>query len=180
MASDRPFGSCKSAAEPLGRLRRLLTPYEQACYVALGQILTHSLEATCRTLQQNDPEQEGCLCGAHAQTADGHCRLWRTSYRCGKHPLRSRKLMLTRSMLLGILCFAAATVAASIPPWLCPWKASCPWAETPRATRSSGVHRPSDAVVCMCRSITPAGACPGRVRPGASRRRPCVVRRACG
>jgi Xaa-Pro dipeptidase len=55
---DRPLGELKVAAEPLRKLRRLLTPYEQACARALGQILAHALEATCRTITPGETERE--------------------------------------------------------------------------------------------------------------------------
>jgi Xaa-Pro aminopeptidase len=42
----------------LRRLRRTLTLYEQACLVGMGQLLSHALEATCRTLQRNETERE--------------------------------------------------------------------------------------------------------------------------
>jgi Xaa-Pro aminopeptidase len=45
-------------AEPLRRLRRQLTPYEGACLMALGQVVGHALEATCRTLALHDTERE--------------------------------------------------------------------------------------------------------------------------
>jgi Xaa-Pro aminopeptidase len=73
----------------LARLRQLLTPYEQACLMALGQILAHALEATCRTVQPNDTEREVAGHVAHrlihrgvhplhvAVAADGRSRLYR-------------------------------------------------------------------------------------------------------
>jgi Xaa-Pro dipeptidase len=42
----------------LRHLRRKLTTYEQACYRALGQIISHALEACCRTLTQGETERE--------------------------------------------------------------------------------------------------------------------------
>src|SRR5436309_10709679 len=50
MASDRPLGNCKVVGEMLEKARRQMTPYEQACYLALGGIVAHALEATCRTM----------------------------------------------------------------------------------------------------------------------------------
>ncbi len=44
--------------EQLGHLRRVLTPYEQACFRAVGAIVSHALEATCRSLAPNDTERE--------------------------------------------------------------------------------------------------------------------------
>jgi Xaa-Pro aminopeptidase len=42
----------------LRKLRRVLSPYEQACMIALGQIIAHALEATCRTLERQESERE--------------------------------------------------------------------------------------------------------------------------
>jgi Xaa-Pro aminopeptidase len=58
VACDRPWGGCQSAAEAIRRLRRALTPYERACYRALGETLSHALEATCRTLNRGTTERE--------------------------------------------------------------------------------------------------------------------------
>ncbi len=44
--------------QPLRKLRRNLTPYEQACLIALGQIVAHALEATCRTIESGESERE--------------------------------------------------------------------------------------------------------------------------
>ncbi|HXG10856.1 MAG TPA: M24 family metallopeptidase [Gemmataceae bacterium] len=58
VATDRPRGDAPVVAEQLRRLRLSLTPYEQACYRALGQILSHALEATARTMLPNETERE--------------------------------------------------------------------------------------------------------------------------
>lgn len=58
VACDIPFGSCKVVGEELGRRRRNLTEYERACYRALGQILSHALEATGRTFAKGESERE--------------------------------------------------------------------------------------------------------------------------
>lgn len=58
IASDRSLGDCKPVGDKLGRLRRVLTGYEQACFRALGQVLGHALEATCRTMVPNLTERE--------------------------------------------------------------------------------------------------------------------------
>jgi Xaa-Pro dipeptidase len=58
LASDEPFDECQPLGEPLARLRRALSPYEIACYRALGQILSHALEATGRTLTRGETERE--------------------------------------------------------------------------------------------------------------------------
>jgi Xaa-Pro aminopeptidase len=51
-------GSFVLVDDTLRKLRRALTPYEQACLTALGQLLSHGLEAACRTMARNDTERE--------------------------------------------------------------------------------------------------------------------------
>jgi hypothetical protein len=58
VACDRSLDGCEEVAERLRQMRRRLTPYEQACYRALGQIISHALEAACRTLAAGDNERE--------------------------------------------------------------------------------------------------------------------------
>lgn len=58
VACDSPFGSCKMVREELGNRRRVLTEYERACYRALGQIVSHALEATGRTFVMGETERE--------------------------------------------------------------------------------------------------------------------------
>jgi Xaa-Pro dipeptidase len=57
-ASDLALNHCKVVGNPLRHLRRKLTAYEQACHRALGQILSHALEACCRTLSPGETERE--------------------------------------------------------------------------------------------------------------------------
>jgi Xaa-Pro aminopeptidase len=57
-ACDLPYGSCTPVGDRLRLMRRALSPYEQACYRALGQLLAHALEATCRTLTAGETERE--------------------------------------------------------------------------------------------------------------------------
>jgi Xaa-Pro dipeptidase len=58
VACDRPSGDAKVVGDRLRRLRRQLTAYEQACLRALGHIVSHALEATCRTMEPNQTERE--------------------------------------------------------------------------------------------------------------------------
>jgi len=58
IACDQSLGPCKVVAEPLQRFRRLLSEYDRACYRALGQVVSHALEATGRTLNPGDTERE--------------------------------------------------------------------------------------------------------------------------
>lgn len=89
MACDEPLAGCKPVGDLLHKLRIVFTDYEKACYRALGQIVSHALEATGRTLVQGQTEREaaGQLChrlihrGALPQVvsvyADGRSRLYR-------------------------------------------------------------------------------------------------------
>jgi hypothetical protein len=58
LACDRPYGPAKVVGEALRKLRLCLSPYEQACLRALGQILSHALEAACRSMRPGETERE--------------------------------------------------------------------------------------------------------------------------
>jgi Xaa-Pro aminopeptidase len=58
VACDRPLPNTTLVADNLRLLRRALTPYEQACLRALGQVIGHALEATCRSIAVNETERE--------------------------------------------------------------------------------------------------------------------------
>jgi Xaa-Pro dipeptidase len=58
VACDLSRAGLKPVGEQLRRLRRALTPYEQTCFRAVGAIVSHALEATCRHLTQNETERE--------------------------------------------------------------------------------------------------------------------------
>jgi Xaa-Pro dipeptidase len=58
VACDQQLLDCKPARKQLQHFRRKLTAYEQACYRALGQIVSHALEASCRTLAPGETERE--------------------------------------------------------------------------------------------------------------------------
>src|SRR5579884_29965 len=58
VACDVPFADTKTVGDQLRALRRTLTVYEQACHRVLGQLVSHALEATCRTIEQGATERE--------------------------------------------------------------------------------------------------------------------------
>ena len=58
VACDRPLGDAVVVTEQMRKLRLQLTPYEGACRLALGQVISHALEATCRTLTAHETERE--------------------------------------------------------------------------------------------------------------------------
>jgi Xaa-Pro aminopeptidase len=89
VASDRAFPGAVLVADRLALIRRKLSVYEQACLRALGEILSHALEATCRGVNLGESEREiaGHLShrlihrGVQAKhigvAADGRSRLYR-------------------------------------------------------------------------------------------------------
>jgi Xaa-Pro aminopeptidase len=58
VACDRPMPGTEHVGEALRGLRRRLSPYEQAGLRALGQIVSHALEATCRSMNAQETERE--------------------------------------------------------------------------------------------------------------------------
>jgi Xaa-Pro aminopeptidase len=89
IACDVPLAGAVPVTDALRALRRSLTPFDQACFRALGQVLGHALEATCRSINPHDSEREvaGHLAhrllhrGVHplqiGVAADGRSRLYR-------------------------------------------------------------------------------------------------------
>jgi Xaa-Pro aminopeptidase len=71
VACDSPFGGARDVGPRLRQLRRVLTPYEQACLTALGQLVSHALEATCRTMAPGDTEREVAAQVSHRLTHRG-------------------------------------------------------------------------------------------------------------
>jgi Xaa-Pro aminopeptidase len=58
VASDHPRTDAELVGQRLRRKRRTLDSYDQACAAALGQIVAHALEATCRTMTAGETERE--------------------------------------------------------------------------------------------------------------------------
>lgn len=126
VACDRPLDSCKVITEPLAHLRRILTPYEQACLRALGQLLSHALEATCRSMKQGDSEREvaghvshrllhrGALAVTISVAADERLRLYR---QCGftSAPVRSACTIHVAARKYGLCATASRTVCFAAP-----------------------------------------------------------------
>jgi Xaa-Pro dipeptidase len=123
---DRPVYNCKSVAPRLQQMRRALSPYESACYRALGAIVSHALEATCRTMSPGETEREiaGQLShrllhrGAYALNievaADGRSRLYR---HCGftSTPVRSYCVMSLTARKYGLCATASRSVCFGQP-----------------------------------------------------------------
>lgn len=89
VASDTPVGDCTVVADALLRERCKLSPYEQVCLRALGLLVGHALEATCRHFDQGQSEREVAGQVAHrlmhrgavplhiGVAADGRSRIYR-------------------------------------------------------------------------------------------------------
>src|SRR5262249_12622218 len=58
VACDQQRPDLVFVGKQLHRQRRALDSYDQACYLALGQIVTHALEAACRTMTAGETERE--------------------------------------------------------------------------------------------------------------------------
>jgi Xaa-Pro aminopeptidase len=126
VACDQPQGSCQVVGDALRKLRRVLTTYEQACCRALGQVVSHALEATCRTMTPGETEREiaGQLShrllhrGAHgvviSVAADGRSRLYRHSGFTAA-PVRSYCLVSVTARKYG-LCVTASRSVCFGPP----------------------------------------------------------------
>ena len=58
VACDVAYRDCPLVADQLRELRCVLSEYEQACMRAVGHVLSHALEATCRTMALHLTERE--------------------------------------------------------------------------------------------------------------------------
>jgi hypothetical protein len=89
VASDLHRNDTAFVGDQLRRQRRTHDSYDQACYSALGQIVSHAVEATCRTFNAGDTEREVAGQLSHrllhrgaqplviSVAADGRSRLYR-------------------------------------------------------------------------------------------------------
>lgn len=128
LACDRPLGDCKVVADELRALRRQLTPYEQACYLALGGIVAHALEATCRTISGGETEREiagqishrllhrGAFPTWVGVAADGRSRSYR-QFGFTSTPIRNYAVLMVTARKYG-LCVTASRSVCFGPPEL--------------------------------------------------------------
>jgi Xaa-Pro dipeptidase len=126
VASDQPFGSCPVLGDKLRLLRRQLSAYEQACYRALGQLLGHALEATCRTLNPGETEREAAGQLSHrllhrgaaavlvSATADGRSRLYRQAEYTAA-PIRNHCVLTAVARKYGLYAMASRSLSFGQP-----------------------------------------------------------------
>jgi Xaa-Pro aminopeptidase len=126
IACDGPVNGCKPVGPRLQQMRRQLSPYEMACYRALGLVVSHALEATCRTMNPGETEREiaGQLShrllhrGAYAVNvqvaADGRSRVYR---RCGftSTPIRGSCVITATGRKYGLCATASRSVCFGPP-----------------------------------------------------------------
>jgi Xaa-Pro aminopeptidase len=126
IVSDRPLPEAIVVADKLRALRRALTAYEQACLLALGQILAHGLEATCRTMVPEESEREVAAQVSHrlmhrgvhpvqiSVAADGRSRLYR---QCGftSTPIQKYAVLTATARKYGLNATASRTVCFGPP-----------------------------------------------------------------
>jgi Xaa-Pro aminopeptidase len=121
VAFDLPLTDAPSLAEPLRQLRRSVSSFELACYRALGLILSHALEATCRNVQPGETEREaagqlshrlihrGCQPLYVGVCADGRSRVYR---QCGytSTAIRSHVVLTATARKYGLCATASRSV----------------------------------------------------------------------
>jgi hypothetical protein len=126
IGSDVKLNECTSVAERLNIARCTLTEYERACYRALGQLISHTLEATGRTFRQGDSEREiagqighrlihrGAMPLAISVAADGRSR----NYRQGSFtatPVRNYCVLKVTARKYGLCATASRSVCFGTP-----------------------------------------------------------------
>jgi Xaa-Pro aminopeptidase len=126
LASDQPAPGTQDVAGRLRRLRRGLTAYEQACLGALGQVVSHALEATCRTMAAGETEREvagqlshrllhrGALPLHVGVAADGRSRSYRP-FGFTAAPIRQYAVLTATARKYG-LCVSASRSVSFGPP----------------------------------------------------------------
>jgi Xaa-Pro aminopeptidase len=122
VACDRALGNCVPVADKLRRARRTLSRYEKACYQVLGPIVSHALEAACRTMKPDETEREiagqishrilhrGAQPMAIEVAADGRSRRYR---QCGftSLPLRNYGVITVTARKYGLCATASRAVS---------------------------------------------------------------------
>jgi Xaa-Pro dipeptidase len=126
LACDRPFGDHKIVSPELARLRRVLTEYEQACFSALGLVVSHALEATCRTMKPGETEREiagqlshrllhrGALPLLIGVAADGRSKVYR-QFGFTNTPIHKHCVVAAAARKYGLCAMASRTISFGEP-----------------------------------------------------------------
>ena len=125
-ASDFPFQNCKVVGGSLRGERRTMSDYDRACCRALGLIVSHSLEATGRTMSPGETEREiaGQLAhrllhrGAYPLnvmvSADGRSRTYRQAAFTST-PIRNYCVLSVAARKYGLVVMASRSVTFGSP-----------------------------------------------------------------
>lgn len=124
---DMPFEAAKQVIrDRLCLLRRRMSTYEQACLAAVGQLVSHALEATCRHLQPGDTEREAAGQLSHRllhrgatpvrieAAADGRSRQYRQGGFTGTH-VREYAVLTVTARKYGLCATASRSVCFGSP-----------------------------------------------------------------
>lgn len=126
MACDRPLDDCVLVADRLQKMRQQLTAYEQACLLALGAIVSHALEAACRTMNPGDTEREiagqiahrllhrGAYPASVGVAADGRSKPYR-QFGFTSTPIRKHAVLTTTARKYGLCVTASRSVCFGTP-----------------------------------------------------------------
>jgi Xaa-Pro aminopeptidase len=126
VACDEALGTCQPVGDRLRSMRRTLTAYDRACLRALGVIVSHALEATCRTVTPGETEREiaGQLAhrlmhrGAHpihvGVAADGRSRKYR-HFGFTAQPLNTHCVVAVTARKYGLCVSASRTLTFGAP-----------------------------------------------------------------
>jgi len=126
VACDRSFVQCQVVSEQLQQRRRIMTTYDQACLRALGQIVSHALEATGRTMRRGESEREiagqlshrllhrGVYPVALSVAADGRGRNYRQSGFTSM-PIRNNCVLTVLGRKYGLCVMASRSICFAQP-----------------------------------------------------------------
>lgn len=126
VACDIPFQQCKIIGEEMRTFRRSLTLYEQACLQTVGGLVSHAVEATCRTMPKEVNERDIAAQVAHRMihrgvqmvqisvAVDGRSRLYR-HHGYTSMPLENYAVICATGRKYGV-CTTTARVVSFGPP----------------------------------------------------------------
>jgi Xaa-Pro aminopeptidase len=126
VACDRPLEGTTLVADQIRKYRFVLSPYERACHRALGELIAHSLEATCRTFDTGESEREiagqvshrlihrGVQPLAIGVAADGRSRVYRR-FGYTSVPVKKYAVMTATARKYGLTATASRTVSFGPP-----------------------------------------------------------------
>lgn len=126
VACDRPYPEATFVGTEIKRLRRTLSAYERACLQTLGLLVSHALEATCRTMALGLTEREIAAQVSHRlihrgvqaiqvnASVDGRSRLYR-QHGFTSHVLEESAVVSATGRKYGLCARASRVVSFGAP-----------------------------------------------------------------